>query len=235
MVESWSLPFRSSPREVLEALSPGQITGVYDDAHWVDWQDDCPPEMQLASASRIPRLRLLQKNRFLCLLDTGNLAARSPLPNDLPYLLNRTRGIALVSSRPGFLLRWSHRLLVPGNPPRERNSGPLRPRLSGPRMVSSAGTLRLLESSEIARSAMLALGVFDPHPLGRVLRDFPGLQFESGSVHLSLEGHSPEEILGLLRAEGIRVTASAVWYALLQSPPRLSPNPLRAETTTPRP
>jgi hypothetical protein len=40
-------------------------------------------------------------------------------------------------------------------------------------------------------------------------------------VQIPLSGHRPEEILGLLRNEGVKVKRSVVWYALLQSPPAL--------------
>jgi hypothetical protein len=140
----------------------------------------------------------------------------------LLYLLTHARGVALVSSRTGFLLHWSQRLLYPVLTVRERNSGPYRQRTSGPRLAFPTGTLRLADREEVLQSATLSLKVGNPHVLIAVLSQmFPSIHAIHDTVQIPLSGHRPEEILGLLRAEGVKVRKSMVWYGLLQSPPAL--------------
>ncbi|MEO8201758.1 MAG: hypothetical protein ABI679_14610, partial [Gemmatimonadota bacterium] len=105
-------PLRCMPRDLGAVLSPGMITGVYDGGHWIDWLNESDAELPLVRATTIARQRFVAP-RFICVLDSPqDPSTGSSFGADLAYLVGQRRGIAIVSSRPGFLLRWSHRLLV---------------------------------------------------------------------------------------------------------------------------
>jgi hypothetical protein len=131
-----------------------------------------------------------------------------------------SRGVAIVSSRLGSLLRWSPRIVAPPRYPL-RNSGPFRARTSGAVLLLRETTLQIVDRSQVRDSAMLSLFLAEPSRGLRLLQpSFPNLQVERSALHLPLRGYHPEEILGRLRGEGLGVTGSAVWYRLLQSAPR---------------
>ena len=207
---------RCEPPDILPTLSPGQVTGLYDGSQWIDWGGEACPDLEVVAASRIDQLARIDSRRFHCVLD---LNGACPGPT-LSYLMGRSRGIALVSSRAGFLLRWAPRLLTPACAIHEQVSGAFRRRSSGARLISGAAALRALDRSDVVRSTMLSVGLKEPAAAVGVLESsFPALQVDSTAIHLPLQGHHAEEVLCRLREEGIRVTASAVWYRLLQSCP----------------
>ncbi|MEO8296108.1 MAG: hypothetical protein ABI613_11385 [Gemmatimonadota bacterium] len=218
MVEPWSLVQRCSTSDLLRVLSPGMITGIYHGSEWVEWQDEHSSELDLVATSRLDRNAEFSSARFCCLVETGPSPSPATLGADLLYLLTNTRGVGLVSARAGFLLRWCQRLLFLPPQVRERTPGPYRLRNSSPRLMPGAGSLRLVDRGEVEQSARLMLRVRNPHAVASILGPgFPDLQVDKCGVQIPLNDHHPEEILGLLRSEGIKVTHSAVWYAVLQS------------------
>jgi hypothetical protein len=137
----------------------------------------------------------------------------------LVCLARMSKGVALVSSRLGALLRNASRIVAqPAYP--QRTSGPFRVRTSGAVLVFREAMLRVVDSAQVLDSATLTLTLPDPARGAAVLESsFPSLQVERPFLHLSVRGHHPEEVLGRLREAGVGVSASAMWYRLLQSWP----------------
>jgi hypothetical protein len=220
MSTSYPTLFRCEPADLPRALAPGQVTGLYEGNQWIDWGAEQCLELEVVAASRIEQLARADSRCFHCVLDTDG-ASPGPV---LGYLARRSRGIALISSRAGFLLRWSHRLLVPAATLHPRTSRPFRPRTSGSVVTGVESSLELLECAEVLRSKMLSVVVGNAAAAAGVLESSnPGLQVDATAIHLPLDGRYPEEALSTLRGEGIQVIGSVVWYRLLQSAPQLSP------------
>ena len=212
---------RCQPEELLRVLSPGLVTGVFDGMGWVDWEAEVPPSIQLVSLSALNIRCPSDPDRFRLVIDQPD-SARQPVPFGaaLSHTLARSRGLALISSRPGFLLHWCQRLAVPAQIAREHSSGPYRLRVSGPRSIPFTGGLRLVDANDVAREAILSVKIKKVDAAASLLvRSFPDLQVDQDSLNVPLAGTCPEEILGLLRVEGVPLLASAVWYPLLQSAP----------------
>jgi hypothetical protein len=222
MLDAPALPALYQLSDLTRFLSPGLVTGVFDAGRWVDWDSGDSPGIVLLTSSRPHLERRGEAECFHCVLDLHDRGSQGQHPAAclLERLRGRSRGIALISSHAGFLVRWSHRILLPGPLPRERLSGPQRPRTSGARLAISVGTLRLIDPAEVLRSATLSIGLDEPSDAISALGPgFPDLQIDARAAHVTLGGHTAEEVLARLREEGARVRASTVWYSLLQSPP----------------
>lgn len=217
-------PSRCEPRDLLRLLAPGQVVGLFEGNQWIDWGGPCGPDLEILTPGRTAMLNRVNRRGFHLVVDTnGNPRALGGL---VDCLAGTSRGVAVVSARLGALLRWASRIAtVPAGPPRA--SGPFRPRTSGAVFGFRETTLRIVESAQVQDSAMLSVGLPDPARAVGVLGGFfPDLQVDRATLHLQLRGYHAEEVLGRLREEGIPVTASVVWYRLLQNCPRLSTGPL---------
>lgn len=207
---------RCEPGDLLPLLTPGQVIGLYQGTQWIDWGGNLTPGLEILTSDRPERFWRARRQGFHFVVDTtgpDNLAAF------LDCLAGVSRGVALVSSRLGTLLRRASRVVAQPPYP-QRTSGPFRSRTSGALLVFRETTLRVVERAQALDSATLSLRVPDPAHTVRVLEaSFPGLQLDRGILHLTLRGHHAEEVLGRLREERIAVTGSAVWYRLLQTCP----------------
>jgi hypothetical protein len=208
---------RCEPGDLLSLFSPGQVIGLFQGTAWIDWSAPSTPGLEILTLDRPERLWRVERNRFHVVVDTNQ--SWSGIGALVECLVHGSKGVALVSSRLGRLLRWASRVVAPPPYP-QRNSGPFRSRTSGAILVFRETTLTVLERHQVQDSATLSIAIPNPARAVAVLEpSFPVLQADRTSLHLPLRGHHPEEVLGRLRQEGITVAASAVWYRLLQSCP----------------
>jgi hypothetical protein len=207
---------RCDPADLVTLLSPGQVIGLYEGTQWIDWSELPAPGVGVLAADRPEQLWRAERNRYHIVIESAGTTCPAPV---LDCLTKVSKGVALVSSRLGTLLHRASRIVSPPLYP-QRTSGPFRVRTSGAFLVFRETTLRVVERLQVLETATLTLSVSDPARALTVLEpSFPGLQASRFTVHLPLRGHSPEEVLGRLRAEGVGVTGSAVWYQLLQNCP----------------
>lgn len=216
MTASAFSPTRCDPADLAALLSPGQVVGLFEGNKWIDWSGLPAPGMEVLPAGQPELLWRAARDRFHLVVDTTDTASPAAF---LDCLVKVSKGVALVSSRMGALLRRASRIVAPPLYP-QRTSGPFRVRTSGAFLVFRETTLRVLERHQVEETATLTLVVPDTvRAIAALESSFPGLQAVRSRIHLSLRGHHPEEVLGRLREEGIVVTASAVWYRLLQNCP----------------
>jgi hypothetical protein len=207
---------RCDPADLVALLSPGQVIGLYEGNQWIDWTGLPAPGLEVLTADRPELLWRIGRDRFHLVVDSTGKASPGAL---LDCLVKVSRGTALVSARLGALLKRTSRIVAPPLYP-QRSSGPFRVRTSGAYLVFRETTLRVVERWQVEETATLTLAVPDPvRVIAALESSFPGLQGTRSVVHLPLRGHYPEEVLGRLRADGLAVTASAVWYRLLQNCP----------------
>ena len=207
---------RCDPADLLPLLSPGQVIGFYQGNQWINWGDRPPAGLAVVPADRPEYLWRSGRDRFHLVVDSPRFANSGAF---LDCLVKISRGVGLVSARLGTLLRRSSRIVAPPLYP-QRTSGPFRVRTSGSFLVFRETTLRVVERQQVEDTAMLTLAVPDPAgAIAALEMSFPGLLGTGRFLHLALRGHHPEEVLGRLRAEGLAITASAVWYRLLQNCP----------------
>ena len=211
---------RCEPADLLPLLSPGQAIGLFQGTQWIDWSAPSPSGLEILPLS--PPSRIWRVSRSRCHLVLDDEEPGSGLAAFLEWLVRESKGVALVSPRLGTLLRLTSRIVAP-LAYSQRTSGPFRSRTSGAILVFGETTLRVVDRAQVQDSATLSLALADPARAAGVLEgSFPALEAGRNSVHLPLRGHHAEEVLGRLREEGIAVSASAVWYRLLQ------PCPIRA-------
>ena len=207
---------RCDPADLVALLSPGQVIGFYEGNRWIDWSGLPAPGLEVVAADRPEMLWRMGRDRFHLVVDSSGAASPGAF---LDCLVKVSKGIALVSARLGTLLRRTSRIVAPPLYP-QRTSGPFRVRTSGSFLVFRETTLRVVERGQVEDTATLTLALPDPvRAIAALETSFPGLQGTRSVVHLPLRGHHPEEVLGRLRADGLVVTRSAVWYRLLQNCP----------------
>ena len=207
---------RCDPADLVALLSPGQVIGLYAGNQWIDWSRLPTPGLDVVAADRPEKLWRIARDRFHLAVDSTGTASPAAF---LDCLVKVSKGVAFVSGRLGTLLRRTSRIVAPPLYP-QRTSGPFRVRTSGSFLVFRETTLRVVERGQVEETATLTLAVPDPvRAIAALESSFPGLQGARSVVHLPLRGHHPEEVLGRLRADGLAVTASAVWYRLLQNCP----------------
>jgi hypothetical protein len=207
---------RCDPADLVPLLSPGQVIGLYEGNQWIDWSGLPTPGLEILAADRPELLWRVGRDRFHLVVDSTRAINPGAFLN---CLLKLSKGVALVSSRLGTLLQRTSRIVAPPLYP-HRTSGPFRVRTSGAFLVFRETTLRVVERQQVEETATLTIVIPDPvRAIATLESSFPGLQGTRTAVHLPLRGHHPEEVLGRLRADGLAVTASAVWYRLLQNCP----------------
>jgi hypothetical protein len=207
---------RCDPADLLPLLSPGQVVGFYQGTQWIDWNSS-PAGLDILTTDRPARLWRAQRDCFHLVIDAEG--SSFILPAFLECLAGVSRGVALVSSRLGQLLRLTARIVaLPAYP--QRTSGPFRARTSGAVLVFREATLRVAERTQVLDSATLSVALPDPARAIAVLGlSFPSLQVERSVVHLPLRGHHAEEVLSRLREDGVPVKRSAVWFRVIQGCP----------------
>jgi hypothetical protein len=219
MATAWLNSPRIELQDLLRFLSPGTIVGLYDDAGWLDWEIEPATPVEILSVYDLLSRPAGDPGLFHCvILGSSCAVSAAGLSGALAVILQSSRGLALVASRVGMLLRVAHRILCPV---RDRRSGPHGRRSSGgwPAPNATPGSWRLLDPADLARQAMLSLRVPDSRAVVRAIEGSSACRVSDGLVHVALEGGTPEEILERLRSHDIRVTGSAVWYPALQSSP----------------
>jgi hypothetical protein len=191
-----ALPCLAAPGQidsVLDGLQRGLVTGLYDGSCWFTPREHDGRIQLLRGGSGFPPARI-ETGRFHLVMDLPGGTA--PSPAFLDHVSRRSQGVGLVGRRAGVLLQRCRRILAPRN-----RSGFI-----------------LFDRSEVQQSAVLSLGVSEPFRAVPLLEaHFPDLRVEAGTVHLTLQGHAPEEVLCWLREAGLGVTASRVWYRLLET------------------
>jgi hypothetical protein len=216
MTASGFLVTRCQPADLLSLFTPRQVLGLFQGTQWIDW-NGLPAGLEILTADRPERLWRIERERFHLIIDTNQ--SSSDLGAFIDCLAGVSRGVALASARLGTLLHHASRIVAPPAYP-QRSSGPFRPRTSGAVLVFRETVLRVVDTSQVLDSATLSLTLPNlPRAVGVLEPSFPGLQADRFSLHLPLRGHHPEEVLGRLREAGVTVTASSVWYRLLQTGP----------------
>jgi len=221
MATAWLNSPRIELQALLPFLSPGTVVGVYDEAGWLDWEIEPATPVEILSVYDLLSRPAGDAGLFHCvILGSSCAVSAAGLSGALAVILQSSRGVALVASRIGMLLRVAHRILCPV---RDRRSGPHGRRSSGgwpaPGPTAAPGSWHLLDPADLARQAMLSLQVPDSRAVVRAIEGSSPCRVSAGLVHVALEGGTPEEILERLRSHDIRVTGSAVWYPALQSSP----------------
>lgn len=219
MSTAWPTASRIDLKDLLPFLSPGTIVGVYDAAGWLDWEIEPDTQVEILSGYDLLGRPAGDPRRFHCVILGGSPgSSAAELSGALAVLLQASRGLALVASRVGTLLRVAHRILCPVA---ERRSGPHGRRSSGGWAAPSAapGNWRLQDPADLARQATLSLRVGDTRAAVREIERSAMVWVSGGLVHVALEGGTPEEVLERLRGHDIRVTGSVVWHPALQSSP----------------
>ena len=207
---------RCDPADLVALLSPGQVIGLFEGNRWIDWSGLPPPGVEILPAGQPELLWRVSRDRFHFVVDSSGAGSPAAF---LDCLLKVSRGVALVSSRLGALLHRASRIVAPPLYP-QRTSGPFRVRTSGAFLVFRETTLRVVERRQVEETATLTLALPDlPRAIAALESSFPDLQATRSTIHLPLRGHHPEEVLGRLRGDGVPVTASSVWYRLLQNCP----------------
>lgn len=216
MPTAWPTAPRIELQELLPFLSPGTIVGVYDDAGWLGWEVERSTSVEVLSVYDLLSRPNGDPGHFHCVILGGSHGISvAELSGALAVLLGASRGLALVTSRVGILLRVAHRIL---GSVRER-PGPLGRRSSGSWLAPAPGTWRLLDPGDVAREATLSLRVLDSRAAVRAIEEWVAVRVSADLLHLALKGLTPEEVLERLWSRDIRVTGSAVWYPALQSSP----------------
>lgn len=226
MPPAWHLTPGVDLQEIVPYLSPGSVVGVFDDGGWVDWDIEADGPVVLLSGYDLQQRNPVDPARFHFMIHNGTsqlTAAR--LGSALSMLARRSRGVALVTSRIGVMLRAVQRVL---SPVRDRLTVPRRSASLAPRPRHSSGAWiaplarhwRLVDPDEIAGQAMLCLQVEKPAAAVRLLEEgFDPVRLDGDLLHVALGPVSPEAILERLNSRALRVLASAVWYPPLQSCP----------------
>ena len=211
-----AFPSRCDPADLVSLLSPGQVIGLFEGTQWINWSELPAPGVEILAADRPELLWRAQRDRFHLVVESARATNQAAF---LDCLIKVSKGVALVSSRLGSLLQRASRIVAPPLYP-QHTAGPFRVRTSGAFLVFRETTLRVVERFQVRETATLTVSVSDPVRAITVLESsFPGLQANRCNIHLPLRGHHPEEVLGRLRADGVAVAASAVWYRLLQNCP----------------
>lgn len=232
MPPAWHLTPGVDLQEIVPYLSPGSVVGVFDDGGWVDWEIEPAALIVLLSGYDLEQRAPVDSTRFHFVIhNSTSQLTPARLGGALSILARKSRGVALVTSRIGVMLRAVQRVL-----------SPIRDRLPGPRLSASlarqprhssgawiaplARQWRLVDPGELAGQAMLSLQVEKPSAAARVLEEgFDQVRVDGDILHQPLGRVTPEAILERLSSRAVRVLSSAVWYPPLQCCPFESQTP----------
>jgi hypothetical protein len=226
MPPAWHLTPGVDLQEIVPYLSPGSVVGVFDDGGWVDWEIEPGALIVLLSGYDLEQRAPVDSTRFHFVIhNSTSQLSPARLGGALAILARRSRGVALVTSRIGIMLRAVHRVLSPIRDrlpvPRLSSSLPRPPRhSSGAWITPLARQWRLVDPAELVGQAMLSLQVEKPGVAARLLEDgCDQVRVDGEVLHLPLGRVTPEAMLERLSSRAVRVRSSAVWYPPLQSCP----------------
>src|SRR5262245_59176481 len=198
MPPAWHLIPGVDIQEVVPYLSPGSVVGVYDDGGWVDWELDAGAPVVLLSGYDLQHRAAVDSSRFHFVIHNGT-SQLTPvqLGGALAVLARKSRGVALLTSRVGVMLRAAHRVL---SPVRDRAPVPRAVRGLGSRARNSSGAWvsplarqwRLVDPEDLAGQATLSLRVDQPAVASRMLGEaIDSVKAEGDLVHLVLGRITP--------------------------------------------